>query len=405
MNILVLTSSFPRFKGDVWGPWILDYCQELSKQGEHVFVLVPHTADTKKYSNFDSVSVHRFSYWIPNRQVLAQPPGIMINLKKYKIAKFQIIPYLFFNLFHGINLIKKYQIDIIFCQWVIPSGFIGLLIKKITKKPVIVSAQGAEFYLPKNRIFNHFLRYVLRNIDLLIPVSHHMKKLAYNYSKKVKCMEILPNAVDTEKFKPLTNNEFTFSGIDLKYKKILTARRLVLEKRVDLLIKSFHKLLEYNTNLQLIIAGDGPEKENLINLTKKLKISKKVLFLGFISHDRLNSLYNIADVYVLTSEQEGLSLSLLEALATTVPVISTNIVGNPEVIIHEETGLLFEPGKADQLVNNLKYVLDNPDKAKEMGNNARKYIISNYSTNKIVKKLRNYFFQILKYKRIIKEKN
>lgn len=405
MNILVLTSSFPRFKGDVWGPWILDYCQELSKQGEHVFVLVPHTADTKKFSNFDSVSVHRFSYWIPNKQVLAQPPGIMINLKKYKIAKFQIIPYLFFNLFHGINLIKKYQIDIIFCQWVIPSGFIGLLLKKIIKKPVIVSAQGAEFYLPKNKIFNNFLRFVLRNIDLLIPVSHHMKKLAYNHSKKIKCMEVLPNSVDTEKFKPLTNNEFTFSGIDLKYKKILTARRLVLEKRVDLLIKSFHKLLDYNANLQLIIAGEGPEKENLINLTKKLKISKKVFFLGFISHDRLNLLYNIADVYVLTSEQEGLSLSLLEALATTVPVISTNIVGNPEVIIHKETGLLFEPGNVDQLVNNLKYVLDNPDKAKIIGNNARKYIISNYSTNKTIKKLRNYFFQILKYKRIIKEKN
>ena len=398
MNILILTSSFPRFKGDVWGPWILDYCQELSKQGENVFVLVPHTINTTKFSNFDSVNVHRFSYWLPNRQVLAKPPGIMTNLKKYKNAKFQIIPYLFFNLFNGITLVKKYQIDLIFCQWTIPSGFIGLLIKKITKKPVIVSAQGAEFYLPKNKIFSYFLRYVLRNIDLLIPVSHHMKKLASNYSKKIKCIKVLPNAVDTEKFKPITNKEFTFSGIEPKYQKILTVRRLVQEKRVDLLIKSFHKLLNYNTNLQLIIAGDGPEKESLINLTKKLNILKKVLFLGFISHDKLNSLYNIADVYVLTSEQEGLSLSLLEALATTVPVISTNIVGNPEVIIHKETGLLFEPGNVDQLVINLKFVLDNPDKAKIIGNSARKYIISNYSTPKIMRKLRNHFYHILKIK-------
>ena len=399
MNILTLTSSFPRFKGDVWGPWILDYCQELSKQGENVFVLVPHTVDTKKFSNFDSVIVHRFSYWIPTRQILAKPPGILINLKKYKNAKFQIVPYLCFNLFHAINLIKKYKIDIIFCQWTIPSGFIGVLIKKITKIPVIVSAQGAEFYLPKNKIFSQFLRYVLRNIDLLLPVSHHMKKLACNYSKKIKCIEVLPNAVDTEKFKPLSEVEFSFSGIDPKYKKILTIRRLVPEKRVGLLIKSFHKLLKYFTNLQLIIAGDGPERENLIKLTKKLNISNKVLFLGFISHDKLNSLYNIADVYILTSEQEGLSLSLLEALATTVPVISTNIVGNPEVIIHKETGLLFEPGNVDQLVNNLKYVLDNPDKAKIMGNNARKYIISNYSTQKTMKKLRNHFYHILKNKK------
>lgn len=399
MNILVLTSSFPRFKGDVWGPWILDYCHELSKQGDHVFVLVPLTVNTEKFSNFDSVIVHRFSYWIPNRQILAQPPGIIINLKKFKNAKFQIIPYLFFNLFHGISLIKKYQIDIIFCQWVIPSGFIGLLLKKITKKPVIVSAQGAEFYLPKNKIFSHFLKYVLRNIDLLLPVSLHMKKLAYNYSKKIKCMEVLPNAVDTEKFKPLTNNKFHFSGIEPKFKKILTVRRLVPEKRVDLLIKSFHKLLKYNTNLQLIIAGDGPERDNLIKLAKKLEISNKVLFLGFISHNKLNSLYNIADVYVLTSEQEGLSLSLLEALATTVPVISTNIVGNLEIIIHKETGLLFEPGNVDQLVNNLKYVLDNPDKAEIIGKNARKYIISNYGTHKIMKKLRNHFSYILKNKK------
>ncbi|KKL49483.1 hypothetical protein LCGC14_2315050, partial [marine sediment metagenome] len=157
-------------------------------------------------------------------------------------------------------------------------------------------------------------------------------------------------------------------------------------------------LLKYNYNFQLIIAGDGPEKENLIKLTKKLKITKKVIFLGFISHDKLNSLYNIGDVYVLTSEQEGLSLSLLEALATTVPVISTNIVGNPEVIIHKETGLLFEPGNVNQLVNNLKYVLENPDKAEIIGKNARKYIVSNYSTHKIMKKLRNHFYHILKNK-------
>ena len=399
MNILVLTSSFPRFKGDVWGPWILDYCQELSKQGENVFVLAPHTANISKFSNFNSVSVHRFSYWLPNRQVLAKPPGIMTNLKKYTNAKFQIIPYLFFNLLHGINLVKKYQIDIIFCQWTIPSGFIGVLIKKITKIPVIVSAQGAEFYLPKNKIFSQFLIYVLRNIDLLIPVSYHMKKLAHNYSKKIRFIEVLPNAVDTEKFKPLAEIEFFFSDIDLKSKKILTVRRLVPEKRVDLLIKSFHKLLMNFTNLQLIIAGDGPEKDNLIKLTKKLNISNNVLFLGFINHDKLNSLYNIADVYVLTSEQEGLSLSLLEALATSVPVISTNIVGNPEVIIHKETGLLFEPGNVDQLVSNLKFLLDNPDKAKIIGNNARKYIISNYSTHKIMKKLRNHFYHILKNKK------
>ncbi len=399
MNILILTSSFPRFKGDVWGPWILDYCQEISKQGENVFVLAPYTTNTQKFSNFDEVFIHRFSYWIPTRQGLAKPPGIITNLKMHKIAKFQILPYLCFNFLHGLALIKKYKIDIIFCQWTIPSGFIGLLIKKITKKPVIVSAQGAEFYLPKNKIFSQFLRYVLRNIDLLMPVSHHMKKLAYYYSKKIKGIEILPNAVNTEKFKPLTKIEFQFSGINPKSKKILTVRRLVPEKRVDLLIKSFQKLLKYFTNLQLIIAGNGPERDNLIKLTKKLKISNKVLFLGFISHDKLNSLYNIAHVYVLTSEQEGLSLSLLEALATTVPVISTNIVGNPEVIIHKETGLLFEPGNVDQLVNNLKYVLDNPDKAEIIGNNARKYIISNYSTHKIMRQLRNHFYHILKNKK------
>jgi len=395
MNILVLTSSFPRFKGDYWGPWILDYCQELLKQGENVIVLAPHTANTEKFSNFDSVIVHRFSYWILSKQILAKPPGIINNLKKYKMAKFQVIPYLFFNLFYGLRLVKKYKIDFIICQWTIPSGFIGLLIKKIAKRPVIVSAQGAEFYLSKNRIFGFFLKYVLRNIDLLIPVSHHMKKLAYNYSQKIKWIEVLPNAVDIDKFTPISKNKFQFSGFDPKCKKILTVRRLVPEKRIDLLIKSFYKLLNYNLNLQLIIAGDGPEREKLINLAKKFDISEKVLFLGFVSHDKLNSLYNVADAYVLTSEQEGLSLSLLEALATSIPVISTNIVGNPEVIIHNETGLLFDPGNEDQLTKNLKYLLDNPDKAKLLGKNARKYIISNYSTDKVIRKLRSLFTQIL----------
>ncbi|MEJ2250913.1 MAG: glycosyltransferase family 4 protein, partial [Candidatus Lokiarchaeota archaeon] len=376
MNILILTSSFPRFKGDVWGPWILDYSQELSNEGENVIVLAPHSIKTKKYSKIDSVVVHRFSYWLPKRQILAKPPGIMENLKIYKNAKFQIIPYLFFNLLQGLKMIKKYQIDIIFCQWVIPSGFIGLFLGKIFNKPVAVSAQGAEFYISKNSIFGIIISYVIRKIDLLLPVSNNMMSLALNYSKNIKCLKVLPNAVDTNKFKPLKGVKLNLNGINPKYKKILTVRRLVVEKKVDLLIKSFKKLLEYDPNIHLIIGGDGPEKRNLIELTKKLGISKKVKFLGFISHDKLNYLYNLADIYVLTSEQEGLSLSLLEALATKIPVVSTNIVGNPEVIIHKKTGLLFKPGDIDQLTYNIRFLLDNPDKAKDIGRNAREFIIN-----------------------------
>lgn len=396
MKILILTSSFPRFEGDFWGPWVLNYCQELSKQGERIFVLAPHTSNTKKYSKIKSIDIHRFSYWIHSREVLAKPPGIMTNLKKYKIAKFQIIPYLFYNFFSGLNLIKKYQIDIIYCQWIIPSGFIGLILKKITKRPVVVSALGAEFYLSNKKFFALFIRYVMKNIDLLLTASYHMKKLSYNFLKKIKRIKVLPNSVDTDKIKPFKSDKILFPNIDPKCKKILTIRRLVPEKKVDLLIKSFSKLLKNDKNIQLIIAGDGPEKENLVDLTKKLNISNKVLFLGYVRYDKLNSLYNLADIYVLTSEQEGLSVSLLEALSAAVPVISTNIVGNPEVIIHNETGLLFNPGDINQLTNNLKYILNNPEKAKIIGENARKYIISNYSTPKIINQLRAYLLQVLK---------
>lgn len=393
----MLTSSFPRIKGDVWGPWILDFSKELINQGLKVYVVAPHYPSIPRRTILDNVPTTRFKYWLEKSQVLASPPGILPNLNKYKLAKFQVLPYLLSALLTSIHVIKKNNVQIIHCQWTIPSGFIGYFLSKITKRPFVISIQGAELFLSPKSILGKFSIFSMSKCDLLLPVSDNMKKMALKIYPNIEHIFVLPNAVNVDVFKP--KNKKKMKKGKNKIFKVLTVRRLVSEKRVDVLLKAFAEFAKDKNDVELLIGGDGTERENLEELSIDLDIMEKTKFLGFVNHSQLNDLYNSANVYVLTSEQEGLSLSLLEALASSVPVISTNIVGNPEVVMNGQTGFLFSPGNVKQLLEQLDFIYSNSKIAQKIGLRARKFTIKEYSTEIIMGRLIRYYKMLLKKRR------
>ena len=139
--------------------------------------------------------------------------------------------------------------------------------------------------------------------------------------------------------------------------------RLAKIKNHSLLLKGFAELKNIDS-IHLTLVGDGPERANLEQLAGQLGISERVTFLGF--SDRVADILNRMDVFVVTSEYEGISIAILEAMSLKLPVIATNVGGIPETVKHNETGLLINQ-TADSLANAMRYLVSNPSSIQKMG--------------------------------------
>ncbi len=358
MTVLVITSSFPRYDGDYFGPWILTYVREMVAQGCKVIVVAPQVGDAEKEVLSDeNLIVKRFSYWWPNKsQCLVHPPGIMPQIKSYPWLIFQL-PFLLWNYWKMTKrVMMEYEVDIIHTQWVIPGGFIGAFAKRKFKKPLVVTSQGAEFYMPRWHLFSWVTKWTLGQIDKLLPVSQMMANRALGYGAIKEQMVVIPNAVDTNIFNPNVRSIFREGhGIPEDAIVLLTIRRLVSEKRVEDVIAAYNNVCQ-NTekDIWLIIGGDGPERIALERQARLSSAADKIIFIGFVDNTALPQIYNASDIYILSSAQEGLSLSLLEAMACGAWVISTATTGANEVINDGVNGALYKVGEIDELTDKIR---------------------------------------------------
>ncbi len=149
-------------------------------------------------------------------------------------------------------------------------------------------------------------------------------------------IKIIPPPVDTNHFKPVQ------SDLDLG-RFVLYVGRLCPRKDLKTLINAFYRVQKKEKDLSLVLIGKGPEEKRLKDLAKSLGISSKVLFLGKVDYGSLPEYYSSAELFVLTSKQEGFGIVLAEALACGTPVVSTDC-GGPRDIVNDRTGILSKTG-------------------------------------------------------------
>jgi len=386
MKILMLSSSFPRYEGDFFGPWVLEYIRALKRKGHQVVLVAPVAEDNDlNVLSEEGLQIERFNYFFPKKwQKLVYPPGIIPQIKGNFLRLIQV-PFLLLAYYLKVNsILKKNKFDILPSQWVIPSGYIGSFFAGTLNIPHFITSQGAEFFLPINHPFSFFTKRTLKKCDILFPVSNQMKEKAIEFGIAPEKVVVVPNTVNTNIFKPNIESNFkTENDIPQDAKIILTIRRLVFEKRVEDVIEAFAQLNPANTFL--VIGGDGPDKEKLIALCKTLNVISKVRFLGFVNNKELPPIYAASDIYILSSQQEGLSLSLLESMASELITISTGNTGGTDVIKHGENGFLYEVANVNALSDCLNNALQLDDnqllKIKE---SSRKTIVEKFSVDYMV---------------------
>ena len=280
--------------------------------------------------------------------------------------------------------IAEKNIDIVHAQFGYSAGFYGALIKG--KRKFLVTIHRFELFKKKTL---PLLKYGMRKADKIISVSEYIKReiLEIDNTLKDKII-VMPNGVKVEKF-----TEKQIEGNMSGPLKIGTLAHHSRRKRIHDLIEAFGLLQADYENVELYIAGKGPETQNLKYLVKSLNL-KNVNFLGSISEKDKVDLYSNLDVFALSSDSEGHPVALLESMCSGACPVSSNIPSVEDTVIHEKTGLLHECGDVESLYKLLKRLEENRTELLEYRKQARKIVSEKYNLNERAKKLTNLYQEL-----------
>lgn len=199
-----------------------------------------------------------------------------------------------------------------------------------------------------------------KKIDYFVAVSKELEEFYRNYlGEKV---VYIPNSLDKlpNRVSKLDSNNLTYVG------------RLSKEKAVDDLLKIFKKISSKDSKLKLNIIGDGPEKTNLLNLAKELKLGEKVIFHGFQNKEYINEILKDTSLYLMTSHTESFGLVLIEAMSNGVPCIAFDSAqGANEIIEDNVNGILVKNRDQDEFASKVIELLSDKTLLKKMGKKAR----------------------------------
>jgi N-acetyl-alpha-D-glucosaminyl L-malate synthase BshA len=283
----------------------------------------------------------------------------VMNLMKYSKNEFLIISYPPLNLpvlralsFLVVGFLRGLGMtyDVIHAHYALPQGLLGVFLKKIKKRPLVLTLHGSDVtLLGRNPLTKPVLGFVLRRADRVIAVSEFLRREALALGASEEKTRAIYAGVEPR--------PGMVKGVTAQGKRILFIGALVRQKGADLLIRAFKKVAEKHEDAELLLVGDGGERRNLQGLSRALGV--RVQFRGYV--DKIDGVLRRSALLVLPSREEGFGLVLLEAMAAGVPVVATRVGGIPEVVVSGENGLLVGKEDVDALAEAIIKVLEEQD--------------------------------------------
>ncbi len=339
----------------------------------------------------ENKSVH-IQKWV---QAISLSPNIELHVicfdrgvKFEKVTYHTLHPYLnnkidfILNLFHVKSIIKSIKPDLVHAHYATSYGLLGAF---SNFHPFIITGWGADIFdSPNNKLMKLVLKYSFSKADAITVLSKvtelEIKKLTS------KSIHLIPFGVDIDIFSPSPIK-------DVEVFKIGAVRTLTEKYGIEFLIRAFAILSKKYNNIELHIVGDGHLKTTFIELTKTLNIEKNVIFYGYVNQNddfqKYLSILNNLNVFVIPSiiDSETFGVAAVEASACELPVIASNVGGLPEVVEHNETGIIVPPKDEKAIADAIEKLFLDQELRIRMGKNGRKKVIEHYYWKNNVSKM------------------
>ena len=262
------------------------------------------------------------------------------------------------------KLIKKERYDVVFCHEPV-GGAMGRIVGKKNRCKVIYMAHGFHFFKGapmKNYLFYLVEKILARKTDVLITINQEDFEAAKTFSCE-KVIKLNGIGVDIRRFCYKPNRDYISTEVGAEKIVLLSVGELIPRKNHEVVIRAIASLKD--SNIHYLIAGEGELLEYLKELSNQLDVEKQIHFLGY--RKDINLLCNACDIFVMPSLQEGLSVALMEAMATGNAIIASRIRGNTDLIDDHKGGLLVGAEDVKEYANAIRKLADSCEFRKQMG--------------------------------------
>ena len=288
-------------------------------------------------------------------------------------------------------------LDLLHVHYAIPHATSAYLAKEMLKGKkdlkIVTTLHGTDITLVGlEPSFLPLVRFSIDNSDGVTAVSRFLKEKTITTYTCESGIEVIPNFVDTELYRPKENGDFRKHIAPDGEKILIHISNFRPVKRVTDTIRILEKVL-LEIPAKLILVGDGPDRSECERLSRQLGLFEKVKFLG--KQDGLVEILNSADVFLIPSQSESFGLAALEAMACGLPVVSSSVGGLPELIRHNETGFIAEIGDVDRMAKYVVELLSNERKYKLFSENSRNRAVSKFDKSIVVPIYEEYYKRIL----------
>jgi Glycosyltransferase len=411
MNLLVCASHlFPNYKNPNAGSFVVEQLRHLQRYCD-ITVLVPHpwvppvvgrlSEKWRQYAQLpDKETVAGIKVLHPRRLVIPK-----VNSWAWMTVSVTLSYWHFLSRSHRFTDSPFHRFTHIEGHFVLPDGFAAAFLGRQFGKPSIIHVRGTDIHtIPQQSAVLKFLTvWALRHADAIRAVSSDLAERAIKLmdaetrrsgeTEKAKKVWVIPNGVDLNKFRVMARQEARQRlGLDDNKRYLLYVGRLVAVKGLDLLLDAFAQLTQKWRDVELLLIGDGAEREALKHQATALGIRDKVHFVGAQPHERIVLWMNAGDVFCLPSHKEGLPTVLLEALACGTPIVATSVGGIPEIVAEGQVGRLVRSRDPKEMAACIEEVLETRWDRQRL----RDYVAERFSFDVVTKKLLEMYGSVMR---------
>ena len=387
MKILLVANSYlPQLGGLEIA--VYNIAHQLVKKGHRVTVVSGTSVISySRKMEEGGICVYRMPFILPRIVVRCGYKRAILSLFKCIITPL-IIPLTLFKVGLIIKLTKP---DIVNLHYIAENAFFCLGVRKFLKFKFIVNIHGEDIEWYNNRsIFSRWLtKETLRNADYVLSNSNHLlcqaKKIYPGVGIK---SNTVGNGIDL--------NSIKISGKfknDREY--LLSIGNFSFKKGFDVLVQAFNIIHSKHPNIDLLMIGDGSEREKCEKLSVKFGPNNSIKFIGEINHSKITAFLDGSKIFVLPSRREPFGIVLLEAMAAGKPIVATRVGGVPEVVKEGENAILVESNSPGFLAEGIMKLLDNSDLSVQFGKKSNE-IVKEFTWEKIVNKYIDVYKSLVK---------
>lgn len=286
-----------------------------------------------------------------------------VNVPEYPLFHYQ--PYELALSSKLVDMVKLHKIELLHVHYAIPHAYAGYMAKQMLKDegiviPMVTTLHGTDITLVgKHPFYKTAVTFSINKSDIVTSVSEDLKEDTLKHFDIKNEIYVIPNFIELDKIRNEKHISCQRSVMAEKHERIIThISNFRKVKRIPDVINVFFKI-QNQIPAKLMLVGDGPERENAERLVAELDIEDKVIFFG--NSNEIDQILSYSDLFLLPSETESFGLAALEAMAWSVPVISTNTGGLPEVNLNGFSGYLSDVGNIEEMANRAISILKDND--------------------------------------------